>query len=421
VAPRADEARRPGAPIDLDSSPEMVLSRRPRRRARGGWLKVVIGLVVFVTLAGAVAGGVLLLVRSLPRDDDGDNPAAQEAQGNFAFTLPPGWRKDKDIRLRMQVPIALTRRKQRSHMALAYRDYKTREPSEAELLDVALTKLRGYFTSVEYEDPFQGKQRGRTGTLGGEPAIVVDFQGTDKSEVIMRGQAYLLGRQGFGYWLFTWGPEDMVDQLAEDWDAVRSRFRLFNQREGWKPRPPESLRFVVPNLDVQLNYLKGLWRREDNPKDYDDQAVLALRGFEPTEDEATGKKRVVAYAGKAATVQVLALPAVADVKSAYEAALEHVKKKQMDTYPMLAVKAVNDRKTGKPVVGVEVGALRGQWARLQLELDPDTSRFGLLAVVNLPPKGSLAVFCECRWERRDFWDQEFRQLIETVRQAPGAR
>jgi hypothetical protein len=401
----------------------MVLSPRTRRRRRGGWLKVIVGLLVFVTLAGAGAGGVILLVRSLPADDDSEPPATLEARGNFGFTIPAGWRKDKDIRLRMRVPLALTQRRPRSHMALVYRDYKTREPSDAELLDAALTNLRGFFApnSVEYEDPFQGKHRGRTGTLGGEPAVVLDFQGTDKDEVVMRGQVFILSRQGYAYWLYTWGPEDSVDQLAEGWDTLRSRFRLFNQREGWKPRPPESELFLVSDLDVQLNHVKGLWRKEENPKDYDDQAVLALRGFEPTEDEETGKKRVVPYAGKAATVQVLVLPAAADVKSAYQAALEHVKKKQMDTYPALAVEPVNDRKTGKPVRGVEVGALRGQWARLHFKLDADTSRFGLLAVVNLPGKGALVVFCECRWERRDFWDQEFRALMETVRRAPASR
>jgi hypothetical protein len=405
--------------LDLESSSDMVLSRGRRHRPRGGWLKVIIGLFVFVTFAGIVAGGVYLLVHSLP--DDGEEPAAaQEAKGNFSFSIPAGWRKDRELRLGMRVPLALTQRKPRSHAALVYRDYKTREPSDAELLDAALARLRGYFAAVEYEDPFAGKEKGRTATLGGQGAIVLDFQATGKDEVVMRGQVHILSHRGYAYWFFTWGPEDQLEQITDGWDTLRSRFRLFNQREGWKPRPPDSDRFVVDDLGVQLSYVKGLWSKEDNPKDYDEKAVLALRGFEPTEDSETGKKRVVAHAGRAATVQVLVLEAGKDVRSAYEAALAHVRKKQMDTYPTLKIDAVKDRKTGKPVTGVEVGALRGQWARLQLKLDAETERFGLLAVVNLPPKGQLAIFGECRWDRRDFWDHEFRAVIETVRRSKAS-
>jgi hypothetical protein len=417
AAPLATPVKRAANPaLKVESSDDLVLSPRARRSRGGGWVKLVIGLAVFLVLAGGLAGGVYLLVRSLSGKDDND-PVATKAAGNFTLTIPRGWRQDQDLKSTMHVQVALTRGKPRSHAALLFKDCKTRAASDAELLDGALAALRRYFASVDYEDPFQGNQRGRTGTLGGEPAIVMKFQGTDRNEVEMLGYVHMLTRQGYAYWLFTWGPSDNEEQLAAGWEAVRAGFRLFNQREGWKPRPPETVPFARDDLGVRLDYLKGLWHKEDNPKEHDDRAALVLRGFEPTEDEETGRKVVVAHAGKAATIWVLVLKEEKDARSAFDAALEHVRKKQLDTYPALKIEPVVDRKSGKPTGGVEVGALRGQWGKLQVTLDADAQRYDLLAVVNVAGKGVLAIRCECLWERRDYWDQEFKALIETVRPA----
>src|SRR5439155_775915 len=32
---------------------------------------------------------------------------------------------------------------------------------------------------------------------------------------------------------------------------------------------------------------------------------------------------------------------------------------------------------------------------------------------------TLAIFCECLWDRKDFWDREFQLLMETVRPRKG--
>ncbi len=415
VAPLAYPAAQAPAPhLHLEDSSERVLSRRSRRR-RGGWVKLLVGLLVFLVAAGGIALGVYLLVQNLPGDDD-TNPAHLKKQGNFAFTIPPGWHQDPQLKLKMKVHLALKAGKQPSYMGLYFRDYATREPGDGELLDEAMKKLHGYFATVEYEDPFKGPRKGRTDTLGGEPAIVLPFQATDRNQVVMQGQVVMLTRQGYAYWLFTWGPEDHHDQLVEGWAALREHFKLFNDREGWKPLPRPVERYLDPELNVRLTYAKDMWHKADNPKDHDERAVLVLRGFEPSEDEK-GRKRVEALAGKAATVEVLVLPAQKGAEAAHKAALEHIRKKLEQTNPEVKIDPVTDRKSGRPSAGVEVGNLRGKWARLRIGLGPDTQRFALLAVASLP-KGVLALYAECRWERRDFWDQEFKDLIETVREAP---
>ena len=338
--------------------------------------------------------------------------------GNFSFTAPSGWKADRKLGLQLGVNLALVRNRPRHYAGLKYHDYKSRTPSDAELFDEALKVLRGevtrkpVFAAFEYEDPFKGKEKGRTGTLDGESALVMTFQAHDFDEVMLRGEVTMLTRHGFGYWIFTWGPEEYFDQISGDWETLREHFKFANQREGWKPRPREAEPFTSPDLGYQLSYAKELWRVEENPRDYDDKAVLALKGFEPSED-GSGKKRTVEHAGKLATVQVLHLPEAESAEAAAAAALAHVEAKQKQTYPMLKVEPLTDSKTGKPLVGVEVGALRGQVSRYKLLLDADTERYLVLAVAALP-KGTLAIVGECRFPRRDFWEQEFR-LTETVR------
>ena len=55
--------------------------------------------------------------------------------------------------------------------------------------------------------------------------------------------------------------------------------------------------------------------------------------------------------------------------------------------------------------------------RLKLALGPDTEKFVLLAVARRP-EGILVVYGECKWDRRDYWEQEFKAFMETVRSAP---
>src|SRR5262249_43974972 len=139
------------------------------------------------------------------------------------------------------------------------------------------------------------------------------------------------------------------------WQDLREGFKLFDEREGWSPQPRKSDTFQGEAVGVALKYPTEVWRREENAKDYDEKAELALRGFEPVENEETGTKRVEEYAGKAATVLVLMLPPAADLKAAADAAREHVRKRKADETPSVKIEDVLDRQTKKPLVVTEVG------------------------------------------------------------------
>lgn len=411
----------PSIAMDLGfaAGSEMVASPRKKKARRRGSNRALWGGLVFLILAGSVAGGLYVARDYLAEvfSGDGDERRAFKTQGNFAFTASRGWRNDETLRGKMRANVALTCKNPRGHAALYYRDFRTRAPSDGELLDTAVKKLRGYFRQVEYEDPFQGENKGRTGELSGERAIVFPFSASDTNEVPMRGECYLLSRQGYAYWMIFWAPEDYVDQVGPYWEALRGGFKLYNERDGWKPRPRETENHVGSALAFQLNFAREVWKKE-NARDVDETAELYLRGFEPVEDEESGKTRVIEHAGKAAEVLVLVLPKAASLEAAAQAARKHVLEMQMKVHPMIKIEDIPDRKTGKPLSGKEVGGFRGKVDRLRLILDVENERFALVAVVNRN-EGVLAVVCECKGDRREYWEQEFRALLETVRAATG--
>ena len=53
---------------------------------------------------------------------------------------------------------------------------------------------------------------------------------------------------------------------------------------------------------------------------------------------------------------------------------------------------------------------------MRIILGVDDEKFGLLAVTR-QTQGVLVVYGECKGDRRDYWEQEFKALLETVRSA----
>jgi hypothetical protein len=414
VAPLAPEVSPDSPALQLESSPHRLVSTRhkDKRSRRGGWRRWIVPVVILLLVGGA-AVGLVYVARDLLSGEGEEEQHKANALGNFAFKPPEGWKPDRDVRMNLHVNLGMKRRKQPSWMGLFYRDYKTRSPSDGELLDVALRKLSGYFSGMEYDDPFQKEDKGRSGSLGGEQAIVFDFEG-ERDSVGMHGQCVMLTRRGYGYWLFTWRPrDDLNDETRQQWDALRNGFKLLDGRAGWKPIPRKTQELRGESAGIVLKYPVEVWRKEDNPAAYELKPEAALLGFEPVENEETGVKRVDRYAGKAASLQVLVLDKAADLKAGAAAAIEHVRKQLTEIRPSLKMEEVNDRTTGKPVVGTKVGALPGEVHTLRLKTDDEPEKLGVLAVINRP-EGLVLIYAEARWERRAYWEQEFKEVLAGV-------
>jgi len=340
-----------------------------------------------------------------------------KTKGNFTITVPKEWKSDDTLLSRFRANLAQTRSKPRGHFVLRYRDFQQRLPTDGELFDDALKRLRAYFPQVEYLNPFDQENKGRTSELGGEPALMFAFSAADASQVPMKGECHMLAHRGYAYWLFFWGPEEFHEMLADQFAGIRARFKLYDDREGWKPSPRKTDVIRGQTVAFQANYAKEVWKNETQAKDADPAAEELLRGFEAVEDETTGQSRVERLAGKSAEILVLVLPTAPDLPSAVKAAKEYIRKRAVDSNPDAKIEPAVDAASGKGAVGREVGAFPGQVDRLRVILGPDTEKFGLLAVARRP-EGVLVVYGECKWDRRDYWQQEFEAFLETVRPAP---
>lgn len=389
-----------------------IVRRRNRRRRGNGWQKLVTLLVV-VAAAGGATWGILWLPNFIANEQ---SDAKLQLESNFHLPAPGrDWKKDQALQQKMQVGDTYRRMQPAATMAFLSHDYKTRLPSDGELMDEALGKLHLQFKRIDTELRSRNEAR-----LGGQPALALDFDATDFDDVDVNGTVYLLGHRGYGYWLFLWAATAEKDAAAAELERIRGSFVLGNKREGWKEKPRETEALPVADVGIYFAFPKAIWESDDK-SGYDPKAVRVLKGTFPA--DGTGRQRE-RYAGKIAVAQMLVLDRAADLKAAGNEARAYVLAAQADpergNYPKTTLTTLKDKAGVDMDRDVEFGTLRGRLTKLQMTNTEDRERFVVLAAVNRP-KGLLVVWCECDWSLRDYWEQEFSALLNSISPLkPGA-
>jgi hypothetical protein len=393
----------PSSALAFGSEPGLLVAQpryRARRREKSNKKRFLI-LGLWFLFGGGLATGIIFAVVWAFKGGDEFAPTAE--QYNSQFRVPAGWQRDRNLELGMKVHLGLLHREPRMGMALAFKDFKTRAASKAELVDDALERLRSYFEAVEWE--FKPEQPNHQ--LAGHPALVIEFQGQNPDRVIVNGECYMLSRQGYTYWFFTWGPLKEREQIRPQWQRLRDRLTFLNEREGWTeiPRETEPLRESRDtNLPYRLDYVKEVWEEVERAG-YDPQADRVLLGNDP---------KVKRYAGLAATAQIIVIPGGGTFDEAVQAAEEHFLEGQKRLYPATTLAPVKD-KSGAEIAGKQnIGNEPGFLEKVRVSNDAERQRYAVLAIIPRP-QGTILIACECSWDRRDYWDLEFMPLIESYR------
>jgi hypothetical protein len=395
------EARGTGDDLDFSAPSEIVVPRTRRQPAKKSNRRLApllaILTVIAVGVGVAIWGGIWLLYLN-KSDKTEEGPLGGAEAYNFAFT-PPGkpWKRDKYIEMKLHVNFAMRSVERNNNLALAFKDYNTRSPSNAEMVDGAREKLHSYFPGAEWEPAKETDEK-----LGGQPALLLTFEGEDPEHVAMSGECRMVTFRGFAYWFFTWGPTEDKEKASAEWEGLRRQFRLLEGRKGWAEKAPDSATVRGDKARYGLTYRKGLWARK-NAHDFDPLADVALLGAEPD------KK----YASQTATFQVLVLPKEADLKAAAAAARKYLEKRQKELYSKIELRVMKDKDGEALDRAAEIGNTEGRLAKFHLLID-EAERFLLLAVVNRL-QGVVVLLGECQWDRRDFWDQEFTPLLKSFR------
>jgi hypothetical protein len=390
--------------LNFNSTPDMVVPRARRPLAKGGKRRVPRIALVAAGLVAVVgmAWGVRWLIRM--NDKGGGDPSRDVEVYNSRFAWPgKPWTRQTNIQQKLHVHIGMISPEHNDFLALFFKDYKTRMPSDAEMLDEALSKLRSYFHRLEWEM----KPKDEQARLAGQPAKAFDFQGDDAENVPMNGECYMLALRGYGYWFFTWAPLDDLQKDGEpiraEWAQMRQHLSLLDGRKGWMAKPPETQTVTGTKVKYQLAYVKGLWTRE-TAEDYDPLPDVVLKGHEPDPERKP-------LAGKDASFQVFVLPKQDNLKSAAAAARAYVLQREKKLYEQTKMEPIKD-KNGDVDRPSDIGKERGQLSKLDMKNTDDLERFLTIAVVNRP-EGVVVLVGDCLWERRDFWDQEFAALLGT--------
>jgi len=397
------------AALAFESTPQLVVPITRHRSSRGkSKLRRMIGIVMGCLVVGGVVGGAIWGSFWLLHWAEANRPEVPSAQGadaaNYRFTPPKtGWEGNREALIGLGVNFALSRREPGNSLALYYRDFKTRLPTEAEMLDLTVTKLRGYFKPLEYESKVRPDFK-----LGGRPvALSLEFQGTDPDSVPMSGEVLVVAYRGIGYWFFNWCPQETKDTASADWEGLRGGFTLLNNREGWSETPPETEAVDVPELPYQVRFVKGLWRVEAPEKwDSNGKARVALVGSDPTESR---------HAGKAANFRLLVLDKTDTLKDAVTAARAYLEQIQKEEgYNETVITVIKDKKGKDLDVPANIGNERGHLVKLQVRNSESRERYVVLGVLH-EPEQVLMLMCDCDWNRKDFWDVEFTHQLNGVR------
>jgi hypothetical protein len=399
------------AALDFNAEAAMVVPPTRRKAARKRQRRIgsviAVSIVVLIGLGLAVWGGVWLF-HLHKEENTAEDPSRVASQFNCRF-VPPGkpWRRDDNVKMKLHVHVAMRSSEGNNCLALFFKDYKTRQPSKAEMVDEAVNKLRSYFRGVEWE--LKPEEVGAQ--LAGQPAHLLEFVGDDPENVSIGGECYALTSRGYAYWFFTWGSIDAKESLLPEWAELREKFGLLNDRKGWTAKGRESEKVTFADGKYQLTHVKGLWSKQPNAEDYDALANLVLQGDEP---DPNRQKHV----SKAATLQVLLLPKAPDLKSAVAAAREYLQKREEREYPKTKIQPMKDKNGTEVDRNTEIGKVRGHLSKLLVQNTEDRERFMVLAVVNRP-EAVVMLLADCQWDRRDFWDQEVMPVIESFKVLKG--
>jgi hypothetical protein len=397
--------------------------RRPARRGIRRW--AVIGGIVVVALALLTAGIAIAAGRwmgfSLPRIGGVVSESSWEwPQGNCAYRSPgEAWKQDKALQVKLKAYHAMRREGPDTNLALAFRDYKTRSPSEAELREQVLAHLRSLLPeALETE-----MKDGEGALLRGQPAWVLAFAGQDEHHVPMTGECYMSAHQGYGYWFFTWGPELERATIEQEWRRAREGFSLGTNRNGWQETSRETYTVhesAAAKVSYTLKPVKGLWKKEalDNAaaRALYANADMVLIGTYPGEPKSQVK------AGTSATAQVVILDDKKglELPGAITAAGDFLLERQKDkrdggdyTYPNTKIDFVQDKSIRSVDDPIGSGTAAGRVQKLLVENDRDRYRYVVLRITN-HHQGLVVLWMECDNRYRDYWEPEFVALLETL-------
>ena len=319
----------------------------------------------------------------------------------FKLVLPKNvWAADSTRKTQLAAVSAFKHTKDDVWFAVAARDYGTQKPRDSELVRGAIEKLQGHFgENLEFA------AKSEPAEVAGLPAQKLPFKG-QIGTVLWHGEVRFFPHHGFGYWLFFAGPtaeelQPHVEELTKDGGS----FAAATTRAGWREQAPKMEAFAASNGAFSLHAPEGIWEKHAQPQVEFESGVLYLFGrFQKEKDNL-----------KNAHLQVFTMEKQPDLKEAVKSArtmLEKLKQEQNSNARILATE--EEGATSLEGAVEDIGPRPGRIVDLKLQFNETPSRYYLMAVIN-EPDHCYVLLCDCTWQSRQIWREDFREMLRSLK------
>lgn len=317
----------------------------------------------------------------------------------YKLVLPKNeWAVDNEIQNKFNAHAAWKHTEYDFWFAIVVKDYIVHKPRDAEMVRLSIEKLESYFV-----DSIELSKKPEASKIAGLDAVKIQFKGQYKATNWV-GECYMFFKDGIAYWLYLASPEwENVVAFAEI--LPKDNFFVSIERRGWREQPPPTETFISINGMITMTAPKGVWEKFP-AKDEDEAGELFLAGRYLKEKDNR----------KNALMLLFTIEKQPDLKDALKVAREQIEGKTKKDNPNNKVVHANDVAEGQTEAGTleDIGNRRGRILDLKLQFMDEPKRYYLLAVVN-EPDICYAILCDCTWESRHIWRQDFIDLLRTFR------
>jgi hypothetical protein len=415
--PAAQAASIPDSGSNLAGGAGPLVQPRLERAVRSHRHLIFLGIGILLGFT-LIIGGVLAL-KAVFRSDDSSflsekgqviigtvrGPKSIEENAFKLILANRDWTPASDMRKRLGVITAWKGVDKDGWFAVSVRDYGLMRPRDAELLGAGIERLEQYF-----EGTLELAEKAEPARLDDMPGQRLLFKGRLNS-VTWWGHMYMLAHHGLGYWIYVAAPskEEAEELFAQDLQGGEHGFFLYTQRKGWREQPPKIDSFATADGAMTVTAPEGVFVRH-SAKDQDEHGELYL--FAKYQKEQDNRKN--------AGVLVLALAKQEGLKEALQSTRQYLEHKKQEESKDYKVEAAGE--AGAPLelgVAAAVGNQPGRIAEYKLLRGDAAVRFWIVAVVNDRDK-VYAIRCDCNWESRQIWREDFQELLRSVtfRQGP---
>ncbi|HZZ79063.1 MAG TPA: hypothetical protein VFE62_11120 [Gemmataceae bacterium] len=309
------------------------------------------------------------------------------------------WEIDKEMQSRLEATSAWKMKEDDLWFAVVVKDYDMQKPRDAQMVKVAIDRLETHFGEA-----LELAAKAEPADFGDLKAQKLQFKGQARSANWL-GECLMFFKDGVGYWVFVASPE--WDKIAAFEEEMASK-RIFAavERRGWREQPWPMQTFNSEKGLITMTAPKGVWDSLGEAKNVDENGILLLAGTYLAEKNNRKNAQLLAFTFEKKD----------NLESAANFAREYIEKKEDNENKNFKIVIDDDTVKGQGKTGTSknVGNRPGRVIELKRLFNDEPKRYFMLAVVN-DPETAYGILCECSWEHRQIWRQDFLDILASMK------